>query len=46
MSMKDVKTMLSLLIGVSVFATGMGLTMAFGCSRSSACRSSSSASAC
>jgi hypothetical protein len=28
--MKHLKTMLGLLIGISFFATGMGLTMAFG----------------
>ena len=28
--MKHLKTMFALLIGISVFATGMGLTMAFG----------------
>lgn len=28
--MKTVKTMLGLLIGIAVFVTGMGLTMAFG----------------
>ena len=27
---KHLKTMFALLIGISVFATGMGLTMAFG----------------
>jgi len=28
--MKNLKQMLALLIGISIFATGMGLTMAFG----------------
>jgi hypothetical protein len=28
--MKHLKTMLGLLVGISVFVTGMGLTMAFG----------------